>query len=274
MAALSSRSLSRDHFERFRAFGFLVFRGLFTPEETRDLERQFDRVMESGNRDALGIGRGTDAATAQLRLDLASDSRMQDIAECVLGDECQFMSVNCTAYAADTPWHAASAVVQWASRVLKIAIYLDPLDVHSGCLRVIPGSHRNSQRLLDPRWSLAPDPLFGIRNRDVVWDNPPWGLAPQEVPYMPLETQPGDVLAFPEDLLHCAFESKGPRRQISVNFLELPRTEEQIFDAKLHNAWGGGRLLRPPQDFVDSDDPSLRRMTHGLVALGFEPVAD
>ena len=89
---------------------------------------------------------------------------------------------------------------------------------------------------------------------------------------MPLETEPGDVLVFPEDLLHCAFESKGPRRQISVNFLELPRTEEQIFHAKCRNVWGGGTLLRPPRAFVDSADPSLRRMTHGLVALGFAPI--
>ena len=161
-------TLRRDLFEQYQAFGFLVLRRLFSPAEAADLQNQFDAIIRVGETDETGIGRGTEEASAALRQQLAADERIQEVAESLLGDEYQFISMACTSYAADSPWHANSNIIQWALRLVKIAIYLDPLDARSGCLRVIPCSHRNSLRLLDPRWALAPDPLFGIRNRDVV----------------------------------------------------------------------------------------------------------
>ena len=267
-------SLTQDQVDLFRAFGFLVLRGLFDPSETREIQRQFDQLMRTSepNYDGVSIGRGTAKACARLRQQLVADARIQDVAHNLVGEEYQFLSLACTLYGGDSPWHADSNIMMWPLRHLKVALYLDAIDGESGCLRVIPGTHRNTLRLLDPRWGQPPDLVLGIRNRDVVWDNPPWGLAPADVPHIPLATQPGDALIFPEDLLHCAFNSKQPRRQIAINFLELPRSEEQIFHAKGRNAWSGGTLLRPPKAFLESDDPSLRRMSAGLAALGFEPI--
>lgn len=106
----------------------------------------------------------------------------------------------------------------------------------------------------------------------MIWQHPPWGLQPEEVPNMPLESEPGDLLVFPEDLCHCTMNATFPRRQLAIALMENPRTDEQIFNLTQRQAYGGGSAYRPPKSMIAHADHRIRRMVSRLVELGLPPV--
>ena len=258
--------ITRHHVDQFNAFGFLHLRGLLDPDEVGYVSSQFDASVADDVAPSVQAER-----TRELRDWLLTHTDIYDIPVKLFGDDFLFEGFSCQLYREDSPWHADSAIVRWTFRHIKIAIYLDSLTEHTGCLRVIPGSHREWLRLTDPRWAQAPDYMFGIKNRDMRWQSPPWGLAQLDVPYMPLETEPGDVLVFPEDLLHCAFGTGAPRRQMAIALMENPTTDEEIFNLKQRQAYAGGPNYRPSKSLMEHSDPRLRRMAARLVELGLPP---
>ena len=84
-----------------------------------------------------------------------------------------------------------------------------------------------------------------------------------------LESSPGDVLVFSEDLIHGSFGGRATRRQLNLNFMGNPRTDEQLYYLK--ERYSGGEEMRPPASYINSDRSRIRRMVARLVELGFEP---
>ena len=75
----------------------------------------------------------------------------------------------------------------------KIAFYLDPVTRDSGCLRVIPGSHK-------------PEHFVRANTIHPAHAMEDFGVAPRDFPgNMPLESNPGDLVIFNHDLYHAAF---------------------------------------------------------------------
>ena len=260
--------LTQDQIDLFHAFGFLHLRQLFDADEARYIGARFDAAPQGAD----GVLDTASPPLRELRDWLLSHDDIYDIPRTLFGEDFIYEGMGCQYYAEDSPWHADSAIVRWTFRHIKIALYLEPLTADSGCLRVIPGSHRDWLRLTDPRWAKAPDWMFGVKNRDMVWQYPPWGLPPDDVPTMPLETEPGDVLVFPEDLAHCTMNTKGPRRQIALALMENPRSDEQVFNLRQRQAYGGGSAYRPPRSMIEHPSPRIRRMVARMVELGFPPV--
>ncbi len=81
--------------------------------------------------------------------------------------------------------------------------------------------------------------MYPLRNRNTSPDYKPYGFAPDEVPCMLLESSPGVVLVFTEDLIHGSFGGRATRRQLNLNFMGNPRTDEQLYYLK--ERYSGGR---------------------------------
>lgn len=262
--------LTSDQVDLFQAFGFLHLKQAFDAEETAFVQREFDAVIRRSGVDP----RTTDQVSADrasvrdLRDWFLTHELIRDIPHKLLGEGFQFEGFGCGIYGSDSPWHADSAVIRWPFRHIKIALYLDPLDGESGALRVIPGTHRDWHWIGDPVWHDVPDYFFGLKNRDVIWQHPPFGLAPEDVPHQALATRPGDVLVFPENLLHCAFGTKFPRRQIAIAFLQLPWREDQVVHLKSRAAVQTEGCYQP-RSLLTHPDPRVRAMVTGLQELGF-----
>ena len=92
----------------------------------------------------------------------------------LLGDDFNYMGSDGNYYVGDTPWHSDG----WHSGVrhIKIAFYLDPLTRNTGCLRVIPGSHKIG------------DAFAEALHKDVRNSPTTWGIENKDVPAIALET--------------------------------------------------------------------------------------
>ena len=265
--------LNDDHVMHFIAFGYVPLRGLFSRAEAAALREEFDRLLleefpdfdGSQSRDVAHI-----CARGERHAALLADERLLDIPRKILGHDFVYEGSAGHGHVGDTPWHGGSGVVAWGLPHIKVSLYLDDLAADDGCLRVVPGAHRNYLRFVDPRWSQAPDYYLPLRNRNTTEEFRPWGLRPDEVPHIPLESSLGDVLVFTEDIPHAAFGGPGLRVQLAIAFMANPVSAEQQGWLKERQASSGGEL-RPPRSFIESDDPRMRKMVQPLVDLGFEP---
>lgn len=259
----------------FTAFGYLPLPKLFTREEMLPLREEFDAVLRLDTPDWDGNSGAVASdicARGPLLRQLLLDERVYDIPRKILGDDFILEAADGSMNVNDTPWHGGGQVTQKPTRSIKLSFYLeDELMADSGCLRLMPMAHRNYLEQVDARWLGVPDWTFPLRNRQVGEAYRPYGLKPEDVPCIAIESELGDGLLFSEDLPHAAFHATSGRRQIHLAFMNNPTGPEQEIWIKHRVALGMG--LRPPRAFVGSDDERLRKMVQPLVALGIEPIS-
>jgi ectoine hydroxylase-related dioxygenase (phytanoyl-CoA dioxygenase family) len=233
--------LNNDHVMHFIAFGYVPLRGLFSRGEAAALREEFDRLLLEAFPDFDGSQSRNVAhicERGERHAALLEDERLLDIPRKILGHDFVYEGSASSAHVGDTPWHGGSGVTTWGLPHIKVSLYLDDLTADNGCLRVVPGAHRNYLRFVDPRWTQAPDYYIPLRNRNTTEEFRPWGLRPEEVPHIPLESSLGDVLVFTEDIPHAAFGGSGMRVQLAIAFLANPVSADEEF-----RPWG----LRPEE---------------------------
>lgn len=135
---------------------------------------------------------------------LLDDPRILGIAYPLVGEDFNYMGSDGNYYVGDTGWHSDN----WHPDILrvKVALYLDSLTRDTGCLRVIPGSHR------------VGDPYANALQEQVRKSEELWGIHGRDVPAVALETQPGDVVCFDQNCKHAAFGGGLRRRMFTINF--------------------------------------------------------
>ena len=133
------------------------------------------------------------------------DGRMLDAIESVLGPDFVWYGTALHLFGGDSRWHADQPEYDLSS--IKAMIYLEPLRRDSGCLRVIPGSHR-------PHLHEALQPLSPADQEGMCG----FGLDGLDVPAVALETDPGDLFIFHKCLWHASFGSTINRRLVSFSF--------------------------------------------------------
>ena len=121
---------------------------------------------------------------------LLDDPRILGVATSLLGEDFNYMGSDGNYYVGDTGWHSDG----WHEEILhiKIAFYLDSLTDQTGCLRVIPGSHRPG------------DSYASALSKQVSKSQELWGMEGAEIPAVAFETQPGDVVCFNHNIKHAA----------------------------------------------------------------------
>ncbi|MDR3708842.1 MAG: phytanoyl-CoA dioxygenase family protein [Capsulimonadaceae bacterium] len=192
----------------YNTFGYLEFRQLFTVAEIAEFATAFDEAMNSTGKDVGVPGqvrRLLDAPIEHSRVTCAllDDERVTSIASALLGKDFNYAGGDGTLDAGDTSWHIDG---NWGEHfAAKMIFFLDPVRRDTGCLRIVPGSHRPDHHIrayrLDPNRS---EQQFGIDPRDFPGN-------------VPLEADPGDVIIFNHDLFHALFGGNAHRREFTIN---------------------------------------------------------
>ena len=264
--------LSYEQVMFFNAFGYLHLRERFTKDEMATIRREaeeiwYEQVPGFDGKEFVNLS--PFAERRPFLSQLVDDDRLYDIPEGILGADFLFQVTEGCVRVGDTPWHGGGHT-QSPLPHIKVSVYLDSLDRNNGCLRVLPGSHRNYLNLIDKRWAEAPDPLQPLRRRNTDPGYMAFVVAPSDLPGVALESQSGDVIVHTEDVLHASFGGGDRRYQLTWNFFGNPESERQIEYVKEWYASGNTRSLRPAESWVSSDRPRIRRMASRLVELGFE----
>lgn len=213
MTNQSTPRLTEAQVTFFETFGYLGFPGLLA-DRIDEITAEFEALWaEHGGghngRKHDGTARSCIVPFIDQRERLSSlvdDPRILAIANSLLGEDFNYMGSDGNYYVGDTGWHSDG----WHTdiRHIKIAFYLDPLTRDTGCLRVIPGSHLIGDRFADSLQSQ-------IRKSETLW-----GIHGRDVPAIPLEVTPGDILVFNHNTKHAAFGGNANRRMFTINLAQ------------------------------------------------------
>jgi hypothetical protein len=147
---MESFRLSQAQLNRFNTFGFLALPGLMA-DSIEEIIDAFEQVWaeRGGGHD----GKPHDGERRSCIVPfidqherlcaLLDDPRIEGLLCSLLGDDFNYTGSDGNYYAGDTNWHSDGYTKQ--IRYTKIAFYLDRLTRDTGCLRVIPGSHRQGE---------------------------------------------------------------------------------------------------------------------------------
>jgi ectoine hydroxylase-related dioxygenase (phytanoyl-CoA dioxygenase family) len=263
--------LSAEQVLHFETFGFLLLRQAFSPLETGEISREFDEVLadDRSHQEFNGAKRQSIVGFIERRpglTRLVETDLIFEAMEQLLGHGFVWVGSDGHLYIGDTAWHPDSPAKDY--RRIKVAIYLDPVQKDTGCLRVIPGSHRSPQHEDQSALIAMKDPAAR-----------PFAVAASEIPCFPLESKPGDVVMFDQNTWHASFGGKTGRRMLALNFAAPPvLPEHEASLRKMYNAnleftrtdqiTQTGRVYE--EAFLHSDSPRIRSMTGKLVEYGFK----
>jgi hypothetical protein len=257
----------------YDAFGFLVFRGLFSADEMDVISREAEEVLQDGlgGQPFTGQKRHMVLGFVEQRPHMAGlveDDRIHGVVDELLGPDFVWITSDGNYYVGDTQWHPDAGGLLPGYHLIKIALYLDPVRKDSGCLRVIPGSHREP-------FHGALRPLQQHRGDPPQY---PFGVTGEQVPAVALESDPGDVVLFHQALWHASFGGGNRRRMFTLNFTAAPRTEAEV---ALHRRLYEGHLRHQQSNpyrqldrvyepgFLTGGGPRRRSMVRQLVEWGF-----
>lgn len=254
--------LTQGQIAHFRTFGFVVQRGLFSSEEMKAIEHDFDEVMSEERNGEPFTGEKSQTVLWFVEhrsslTSLAEDDRIYNVVEQIIGPDPLWVLADGNLYVGDTQWHGATYGIPPILDHVKVVIYPDFLTRDTGCLRVIPGSHLPEyQRDLKALEEQFHDP-----------DKRPFGLAGDEVPAYALESRPGDVIFTSENLWHASFGGIPGRRMFNMNIYENPSTDEQVRYIRDEHSKTTA-MFHPHEAFLNSDRPRIYGMVHRYVEMG------
>ena len=212
----------------FDTFGYLVLPGLVA-DDIDWITDEFEQVFRD-----RGIAHDATKRTCVVPFidqrpkfsTLLDHPGIQAVAAGLIGDDFNYLGGDGNYYTGDTSWHSDG--FHTVGQYLKIALYLDPVGRDTGCLRVIPGSHRPD---IAERWNATK-----ARKSEELW-----GVAQRDVPAFALESRPGDVVAFNHNLMHASFGGSTRRRMFTLNCCRHVETAEEIKEMEDFIA-GGARF--------------------------------
>ena len=161
--------LTQQQVQHFETFGFLVLRAAFSSAEMAAITAEFEASLldDRGGRAFGGEERQAVFGMVERRpqlMQLAEDDRIFGPMEQILGEGFVWVGSDGNYWVGDTQWHPDRHDRTWP--LVKASFYLDSVTRETGCLRVIPGSHRM------PFWeNLAPLERTMMQvNREHGWE--------------------------------------------------------------------------------------------------------
>ena len=213
--------LTEHQLTHFNTFGFVPLRGLFSVDEIKSFNEEFQVKLEStlrftgpkNEQPNYCSWSNLTSETPQLNK-LPEDPRILSIAEQILGEDCNLVSCNAGSYVNDTRWHPDSRNFHHHS--IKFPIYLQALDETNGALRLIPGSHKK------PFHEAVTE--FDPPGYD---DDTRKGGAIREIPAYACKCEVGDVFVFNTHIWHASWGGNTDRRMLSPIYIKNPKTPEE-----------------------------------------------
>jgi ectoine hydroxylase-related dioxygenase (phytanoyl-CoA dioxygenase family) len=189
---ITPRQINRYHEE-----GYLVVPGLYEAEEIVDWkERIISRLRKEGNLDdptgvrVWMVGELGEWLRAQML-----EHQVVAILKCLIAPNVEFLSVKAVFKNSETrfgsPWH--HDWFYWrGSNKISVWIALDDVTPENGCLKVVPGSHRNVYEVVKVKEAI------GFQNR--VEESSFADLPPVALP-----VERGGAVFFHDRLLHASY---------------------------------------------------------------------
>lgn len=245
----------------FDTFGYLVLREVFTKDEMGTIKRESEEIFQDGLGNRLDTGRIALQPFFERRPFLAglvADDRIYSIGEDLLGSGFFLCGTEGNLHSGNTAWHGAG---MWdeSIKAVKIGLYTESLTASAGSLRVVPGSHRRG----------SPDLFESLRQSTPKDLTTSYGVQQPDIPCTVLDTEPGDLVVFTENILHSAFGGHEGRHQHAVSFIENPDTpskEKDLRDFYESSTYS----LRPSESYVKSKNPRIRSLVSKNLELGFD----
>ncbi|HAA76714.1 TPA: hypothetical protein DCE37_16510 [Candidatus Latescibacteria bacterium] len=247
--------LTPNQLAHFRTFGFLRLTGLFA-QDIANITRESQHIWESDE---------TPRKNQEIRLDrfierspplhrLVIDDRVYPVVEQLLGPDFIWVGSEGNVSGRNrVNWHADRKYYRggeghWIDYTqVKLMLYLDPLSRETGCLRVIPGSHRM--------------PLHSdLANQEIDAASEPFGLDGPDLPSAALETTPGDLIIFNHCLWHAAYGGGPDRRYVALKFAARPTQEDQLVSLERYTP----HIFNPHEAFLKHSDARIRKMVAAL----------
>jgi Phytanoyl-CoA dioxygenase (PhyH) len=203
--------LTEENKKAFDVFGFLRFPGLLADKAEAIIDA-FERVWSQRGGGHAGKPHAGQARScifpfidqSEYLSGLLEDPAIDSILTGLLGPDYNYVGSDGNYYAGDTSWHSDGWHKARHYLFAKVAFYLDPLTRDTGAVRFIPGSHRSDD--------------YGQRVEEQIGNSiKNWGMAPNEVPSLAMESMPGDVVVFNHNLKHSAFGGGKARRMFTIN---------------------------------------------------------
>lgn len=189
----------------FAENGFACVKGMFTEAEVAGFKQETLRLLET-HKARVGVFVGL-AANSEIFRALARDPRLLDALEPILGPNIEFLSDKVVFKSATTdfgsPWHQDWPYWEGAHKV-SVWIALDPATPENGCLKMLPGSHK---QLAIHDGSAPQSEGFDHRLRPDAVD---------ESRAVILPCAPGDAVLFHDLTLHASFPNTSGRDRWSV----------------------------------------------------------
>ena len=284
--------LAQQQIKYFDVFGFLVIKSSFSAEEMDAITSEFEAAMLEDRGGLEFDGKERQAVMGMVErwpnlIRLAEDDRLFKTIEQILGEGVGWVGADGNYWVGDTHWHPDRHDRTWP--LVKAALYLDGVTKETGSLRIIPGSHRM------PFWAdLAPlertmmqanleegarksEDLEALYMPGEDRGAPPMGVQGHDVPSVALETEPGDLIFFQQNLWHASFGGQRGRRQLALSYGLKPTNDEhfaqirQVYGANLAGARARGNIHSDrlfDDEFIYNDSPRIRGMVAPFVELG------
>jgi hypothetical protein len=226
----------------FRAFGFVVLRQCFDPGP---LSAELDRALRSEFRSSFradvgggGIeGRYLPMMCAETPVSLSLLDSFAEPAARLLGARVLPVRAKGVLYFGATRWHNDTS---HDVSSIGVACYLETLRAENGALHVIPGSHRGE--LAEAVKGYAALRAGRSAEASANASDQQWLTA---LPAYPVQTRPGDAIAFDEHLYHAS-AGGSDRRQWRVDYIADPVGAPQEAKVRAYYAglylpdWDGG----------------------------------
>jgi hypothetical protein len=220
-----SNGLNDQQVAYFETFGFLKLPGLFR-DDIDEIITGFEEVFAAehprmelyeplhGEERRLIIPQFISKNERLHRL--LDDPRVRGIVSSLLGSDYEYAESDGNLFDCESTWHSDMYGAPLHLHHVKLSFYLDTLREDSGAIRVIPGTNFFNEN-------------FALNLRKRIWDPTKiaseFGVPDRELPSFPIETDPGDVVAWDFRTIHASFYGGKRRRLFSINFRE--RAAEQ-----------------------------------------------
>jgi len=252
--------LTPEEIAHFKTFGYLLLRQVFDVHEMTTLIRAAEDLWASDATRETDKERRFDAffERSPLPTSIVTDDRIYPVVEDLLGSGFLWVgSEGNISNRSEVNWHPDRKYYRegeghWIDYLqLKVMMYLEKVTRETGCLRVIPGSHRM--------------PLHkDLAAQEIDPKSKPFGVEGKDLPCAALESEPGDVILFNHCIWHSAYGGGKDRRYVAMKYAARPFEKSQLVSLERYTP----KVFEPHSAFVNHKDGRIKELVDSTSAKG------